>query len=152
MKALIQRVSQASVEVDGRLVSQIEKGFLVLLGVEKGDTEKQADFLAHKISALRIFEDAQGKMNLNLADVGGSILLVSQFTLAADTSRGNRPGFETAARPEQANLLYLYMAEKLKAYNLEVKTGIFQAEMKVSLINDGPATFMLEKKGDLLNG
>lgn len=152
MKALVQRVLQASVTVDGSIVSQIGKGFLVLLGVEKDDTPKQADFLAHKISALRIFEDNQGKMNLNLSDVDGSVLLVSQFTLAADTSRGNRPGFETAARPDKANELYLYMIEKLKSYQLDVKTGIFQADMKVALINDGPATFMLEKKGESDNG
>lgn len=151
MKALVQRVLQASVTVNGELVSSIDKGFLVFFGVEKGDTLKQVDFLAHKIAALRIFEDENGKMNLNLSDVGGSVLLVSQFTLAADTSRGNRPGFDNAASLDIAQNLYLAMAEKLRAYNLCVQTGIFQADMKVSLINDGPATFLLEKKGDLLN-
>lgn len=152
MKVLVQRVSQAAVSVDGKIVSQIARGFLVFLGVEKGDTTKHADFLAHKIAALRIFEDEQGKMNLNLSAIGGSVLLVSQFTLAADTSRGNRPGFDSAAEPQRANELYLYMIEKLRSYGLRVETGVFQADMKVSLINDGPATFMLEKKGEMNHG
>lgn len=145
MKALLQRVKHASVTVDNKLVSRIEKGLLVFLGVEKNDTEEQAVYLALKTANLRIFEDENGKMNLSVLNTGGEILVVSQFTLAGDVSRGNRPGFETAAAPADANRLYLYFSDQLRTYGLTVKNGIFQADMQVELINDGPVTFMLEK-------
>lgn len=146
MKVLVQRVSQASVHVEGREVSSISKGFLLLIGIEKNDTEEAADYLAKKVANLRIFEDENGKMNLSILDTGGQILAVSQFTLAGDTSRGNRPGFGTAATPQDAKPLYDYFVQALKAYGLNVRCGIFQADMQVSLINDGPVTFMLERK------
>lgn len=145
MKILVQKVLNASVTVNKQLVSQINQGFLLFIGVEKGDTQNQADFLAKKIANLRIFEDENNKMNLSIQDVKGEILAVSQFTLAADLSRGNRPGFESAARPEEAKLLYEYFVAQLQTYNLPVQTGIFQADMKVALTNDGPCTFILEK-------
>lgn len=146
MKALVQRVKKSSVEIDGRLFSEIGAGLLILLGVEKDDTEKQAAELAKKVVNLRIFEDEWQKMNLSVLDIKGELLAVSQFTLAGDTSRGNRPGFETAARPETARPLYEYFVDCLRSYGIIVKTGVFQADMQVSLINDGPVTFMLEKK------
>lgn len=145
MKILVQKVLNASVTVNKQLVSQINQGFLLFIGVEKGDTQTQADFLAKKIANLRIFEDENNKMNLSIQDVKGEILAVSQFTLAADLSRGNRPGFDNAARPEEAKLLYEYFVAQLQTYNLPVQTGIFQADMKVALTNDGPCTFILEK-------
>lgn len=145
MKILVQKVLNASVTVNKQLVSQINQGFLLFIGVEKGDTQTQADFLAKKIANLRIFEDENNKMNLSIQDVKGEILAVSQFTLAADLSRGNRPGFDSAARPEEAKLLYEYFVAQLQTYNLPVQTGIFQADMKVALTNDGPSTFILEK-------
>ncbi len=145
MKILVQKVLNASVTVNKQLISQINQGFLLFIGVEKGDTQTQADFLAKKIANLRIFEDENNKMNLSIQDVKGEILAVSQFTLAADLSRGNRPGFESAARPEEAKLLYEYFVAQLQTYNLPVQTGIFQADMKVALTNDGPCTFILEK-------
>lgn len=145
MKILVQKVLNASVNVNQQLVSQIDRGFLLFIGVEKGDTHTQADFLTKKIVNLRIFEDENNKMNLSIQDVKGEILAVSQFTLAADLSRGNRPGFESAARPEEAKQLYEYFVEQLQTYNLPVQTGIFQADMKVALVNDGPCTFILQK-------
>ncbi len=145
MKILVQKVLNASVNVNQQLVSQIDRGFLLFIGVEKGDTYTQADFLTKKIANLRIFEDENNKMNLSIQDVKGEILVVSQFTLAADLSRGNRPGFESAARPEEAKQLYEYFVEQLQTYNLPVQTGIFQADMKVALVNDGPCTFILQK-------
>lgn len=145
MKALVQRVRQASVTIEEKLYSQIGQGILVLLGVEKGDTEKEAEWIAKKISALRIFEDDAGKMNLSVRDINGSLLVVSQFTLAGDTSRGNRPGFEHAARPDEAKKLYEFTVQKLREQNIPTETGVFQADMQVMLINDGPVTFMLEK-------
>ena len=148
MKALIQRVKRASVTIDSSLFSQIGFGMLVLLGVEKGDESVNADKLAEKLVHLRIFEDENGKMNKSLLDVNGEMLVVSQFTLAGDTSRGNRPGFDTAARPDVAKPLYEYVVEELRHSGLKVETGVFQADMQVSLINDGPVTFMLEKRGN----
>lgn len=145
MKALLQRVKSASVTVDNRQVSAINNGLLVFLGVEKNDTSQQADYLAKKTAHLRIFEDQNQKMNLSVMDIKGQILVVSQFTLAGDTSRGNRPGFDNAAAPDTAKDLYQYFSEQLKTYGIDVQNGIFQADMKVSLINDGPVTFMLEK-------
>ena len=145
MRVLVQKVTEASVTVGAYVISHITVGFVIFIGIQKGDTKSQADYLAKKVSHLRIFEDEKGKMNLSLFDVKGEILAVSQFTLAGDTSRGNRPGFETAARPEEAEPLYEYFVQKLKDEGCIVKTGIFQTDMKVSLINDGPTTFMLEK-------
>lgn len=145
MKILVQKVLSASVSVNAKIVSEIQKGYLLFIGIEKGDTEKQADFLAHKIANLRIFTDENDKMNLSIQDTKGEILAVSQFTLAADLSRGNRPGFETAASPLAAEPLYEYFIKQLRQNNLPVKTGIFQADMKVSLVNDGPCTFILQK-------
>ncbi len=145
MKVLIQKVLSASVTVDNQKVSEIGKGFLLFIGVEKNDDTAQADYLAKKISNLRIFEDENNKMNLSIKDVGGEILAVSQFTLAADLSRGNRPGFETAAHPDEAKPVYEYFVKQLQALGFSVKTGIFQADMKVALINDGPCTFVLQK-------
>lgn len=145
MKILVQKVLEASVSVEGNIVANIKNGYLLFVGVEKEDTPFQADYLAKKIAHLRIFTDENDKMNLSIQDVGGEILAVSQFTLAADVSRGNRPGFETAARPEEAQPLYEYLVAQLKQFGIPVKTGIFQADMKVFLINDGPCTFLLQK-------
>ena len=145
MKILLQRVLNASVEVGGEQISAIGRGLLAFVGVEKGDTSAQADWLAKKICALRIFEDANGKMNLSVRDIGGEILAVSQFTLCADTTRGNRPGFEQAALPEDAKKLYEVLVARIKEGGTPVQTGIFQADMQVSLKNDGPATFILER-------
>ncbi len=145
MKAVIQRVSFASVTVDENLVGRIGKGVLVLLGVEKGDDESRADWLAEKIAGLRIFADEEGKMNLALADVGGSVLAVSQFTLAGNCGKGRRPSFDTAAPPEEGKRLYDYFTGALERLGLPVQTGIFQADMKVHLVNDGPVTFILER-------
>ncbi|MBR3502018.1 MAG: D-tyrosyl-tRNA(Tyr) deacylase [Alphaproteobacteria bacterium] len=145
MKVLVQKVLSASVCVDGGLVADINSGYLLFVGIEKGDTTIQADFLARKVANLRIFTDENDKMNLSIKDVGGKILAVSQFTLAANLDCGNRPGFDNAARPEEAKPLYEYFTKQLRNYDIEVKTGIFQADMKVSLINDGPCTFILQK-------
>ena len=145
MKVLIQRVLHASVTVNGKITGQIERGFLVLLGVQKGDEKANADFLSKKICNLRIFEDENGKMNKSILDIGGKMLIVSQFTLCGDTSRGNRPGFDNAALPADANKLYEYFSNMVRANGIEVQNGIFGADMKVELLNDGPVTFMLEK-------
>ena len=144
MRAVIQRVSEASVTVDGQIVGQIQKGFLVLLGVATEDTQEDVVWTAGKIAGLRVFEDADGKMNLALTDVGGSVLLVSQFTLYGDCRKGRRPSFVEAARPEQANALYQSVAAELRGLGLQVETGTFQADMKVRLLNDGPVTLILE--------
>lgn len=144
MKAVIQRVLSASVEVEGKTVGSTGKGILVLLGVEKGDGEKDADWMAEKITGLRIFEDGEGKMNLSVQDMGGGILAVSQFTLAGNCSKGRRPSFDTAAPPEEANGLYEYFLGRMRQTGIPVETGIFQADMRVSLVNDGPVTFILE--------
>ena len=145
MRALIQRVAFAKVEVGGKQVGSCAEGMLVLLGVQKGDTSAEAEYLARKTAHLRIFEDAAGKMNLSVEDIGGSLLVISQFTLAGDTSRGNRPGFETAAAPAEAEPVYEYYVSCLRQFGLPVETGIFQADMQVTLQNNGPVTFLLEK-------
>jgi D-aminoacyl-tRNA deacylase len=144
MKAVIQRVTEARVAVGGETVGAIGPGILVLLGVEKGDTERDAAWLAEKIVALRIFEDGAGKMNLSLSEVGGSLLAVSQFTLAGSCAKGRRPSFDTAAPPAEANLLYEQFVAAVRRLDVPVATGIFQAMMQVSLVNEGPVTFILE--------
>ena len=144
MRALIQRVSDASVTVDNSLVGEIGHGLLVLICAMSGDTEAEADRLAAKIAKLRIFKDDAGKMNRSVTDTGGGILVVSQFTLAADTSRGNRPGFSTAAAPDEGNRLYLYFADQMRTSGLQVATGEFGADMQVRLTNDGPVTIWLD--------
>lgn len=145
MKAVIQRVTSASVVVDGQTVGRIGRGILVLLGVEKGDDEARADWLAEKICGLRIFGDEAGKMNLSLQDVGGGLLVVSQFTLAGNCAKGRRPSFDTAAPPEEGRRLYEYFEAAARRLGAPVATGIFQADMQVSLVNDGPVTFILER-------
>jgi len=146
MRAVIQRVSRASVTVDDKVAGQIGRGLLVLLGVSHTDTEAAADYLAEKIAGLRIFEDAAGKMNLSVTDVKGEVLLVSQFTLYGDVRRGKRPSFDAAAPPEQARKLYEYMIEHLRALNVPCETGVFQAMMQVELVNDGPVTILLDSE------
>lgn len=145
MKFVIQRVKNASVTVDGNVVGQINKGFLVLVGITHTDTKEIADYLIKKLVNLRIFTDENDKMNLSLADVNGELLLVSQFTLYADCSHGNRPAFIDAARPEQANPLYRYIIDECKKKVPVVEEGIFGADMKVNLLNDGPVTIIMEK-------
>ena len=145
MKALIQRVKRAYVTVEGEKISEINKGILVFLGVEKGDEYENAEKLVEKIAKLRIFEDTNDKMNFSVVDVSGEILVVSQFTLCGDCKKGTRPSFDNAASPELAVKLYEYFVELLKNKNISVKTGKFRTMMDVELINDGPVTFMLEK-------
>ena len=144
MKALLQRVSEARVRVDGEVIAEIGAGLLVLLGVAAGDGEAEADTLAAKIAKLRIFADEAGKMNRAVADVMGSALVVSQFTLCADTSRGNRPGFSRAAAPDVAEVLYAYFCARLEAAGVPVHTGRLAAHMAVELTNDGPVTIWLD--------
>jgi D-tyrosyl-tRNA(Tyr) deacylase len=144
MRAVVQRVSRASVTVDGQIVGRIDRGLLVLLGVAHPDNEAAADYLAEKIAGLRIFEDDAGKMNLSVAEVGGSILAISQFTLYGDVRRGKRPSFDDAARPEQARKLYEYFVERIRALGLRCETGRFQEMMQVELVNDGPVTILLD--------
>ena len=144
MKAVIQRVKKASVEIGGRTAGSIENGFLVLLGVAAADTEAECDALAGKVARLRIFEDDAVKMNLSLADVGGAVLVISNFTLCADCSRGNRPDFFGAMRPEGAEKLYERFMEQLEKSDLRVERGEFGADMQVSLVNDGPVTIIID--------
>lgn len=144
MRALIQRVSEASVTVDQRIVGEIGPGLLVLICAMQGDSEAEIDYLAGKIAKLRIFKDNDGKMNRSVKDISGSILVVSQFTLAADTRRGNRPGFSNAASPQQGEALYLQFSAALRELGLEVANGQFGADMKVSLLNDGPVTIWMD--------
>lgn len=144
MRCVIQRVREASVNVEGELVGKISKGFMILLGVSDDDTKEIADRLINKICKLRIFEDENGKTNLSIDKVGGEILLISQFTLYADCKKGNRPSFVHAGKPDKANELYEYAIEKFKEYVPKVEKGIFGADMKVSLVNDGPFTIVLD--------
>jgi D-aminoacyl-tRNA deacylase len=145
MRALLQRVSYASVTVEGEIVGQIRRGFCVLLGVTHSDTLTEADWMANKIAGLRLFEDEDGKMNLSLADVAGEVLVVSQFTLYGDARKGRRPSFTDAAPPHQAEPLVEYVAERLRRQGLTVATGLFGAMMQVEIHNDGPVTLMLER-------
>lgn len=145
MIAVIQRVKSASVTIENELYSSINQGILVLLGVQKGDNQEQARYLVEKIINLRIFEDEAGKMNLSLTDINGELLVVSQFTLAGDCRKGKRPGFDNAEKPELANALYEKFVEFAKEYKVPVKTGKFAAMMDVTLVNDGPVTFILNK-------
>lgn len=147
MKAVIQRVSSARLEAEGKLVSEIGKGLVVYFGVGKGDTEKQAQYFAKKIPALRIFEDENGKTNRSIADVGGEVLFVSQFTLYGNASHGNRPDFLEAETPARAEELYCYTAELLQAA-VPLKRGVFGADMRITQVNEGPFTLILEKKNE----
>ncbi|MDI3335331.1 D-aminoacyl-tRNA deacylase [Defluviimonas aestuarii] len=144
MRALVQRVSEARVTVAGRVTGEIGTGLMILVCAMQGDTDAQADQLAQKIAKLRIFKDEAGKMNRSLVDTGGAALVVSQFTLAADTSRGNRPGFSTAAPPDEGERLYTYFSDRLRALGVTVANGEFGADMDVSLVNQGPVTIWLE--------
>lgn len=146
MKAVLQRVTSASVEVDGTIVGKIGTGLLVLLGVAKGDGEVDCRYLAEKLRTFRIFSDEQGRMNRSLVDVGGAVLLVSQFTLLGNTASGRRPSFEGAAPPDEAKRLYEQVAADLRASGTLVETGIFAAHMRVELLNDGPVTFVLDSR------
>ena len=149
MKFIVQRVNKSQVEVEEKIVGKIDKGFMVLIGITHNDTKEIADFLVRKLINLRVFEDENGKMNLSLKDVQGSLLLISQFTLYADCTSGNRPSFTNAAKPEFANELYEYIIEECKKQISNVQTGIFGADMQVSLVNDGPVTIILEKNNCL---
>lgn len=145
MKLVIQRVSKAQVTVDNEITGKIGKGFLVLLGVGPEDTEQIADYLVQKLIKLRVFTDENDKMNLSIKDIEGELLIVSQFTLYADCSGGNRPSFVNAAKPDKANALYEYFMEECRKQNMKVEHGIFGADMKVELLNDGPVTIILDK-------
>ena len=144
MRAIIQRVKQTSLRVDGELISEIPFGLTVFLGIKVGDTQKEADFIAKKIANMRIFKDENDKMNLSVKDVGGEVLLVSQFTLYGDASHGNRPSFSLAERPEQAEPLYEYTLTQLASHGVTVKKGVFGANMQIEQANDGPVTIVLE--------
>jgi D-tyrosyl-tRNA(Tyr) deacylase len=146
MRAIVQRVTEARVEVEGLVSGQINHGLLILLGVARDDVEKDADYLADKIANLRIFDDDQGKMNLSLLDVPGELLVVSQFTLYGDVRRGRRPSYTDAAGPEKASRLYEYFVNEVRKLGVKTETGVFQATMKVSLINDGPVTILLDSR------
>ena len=145
MRAVIQRVTGSSVEVDGKTVGSCGRGFTVLLGVMNGDTEKEADILAAKVAKLRVFEDENGKMNLSVLDIGGEILCISQFTLCADVKKGNRPSFILAAKPDKATALYEYFSSQLKENGIKkVENGVFGADMAVEISNDGPVTIIMD--------
>ena len=146
MRAVVQRVSEASVIIDGQTVGEIRQGLMVLLGVARGDTSKDAAYLAEKTSGLRIFEDQEGKMNRSVEDISGSVLVVSQFTLLGDCRKGRRPGFTDAAEPELADKLYEEYVALLRQQGITVATGVFRAEMKVGLVNDGPVTMLLDSR------
>ncbi len=144
MKLVVQRVKNASVTIDENLFSSINNGYLVLFGVEKNDTKEQADWLANKLCVLRAFSDENGKMNLSIKDVAGEMLIVSQFTLCAEIRKGTRPSFDNAMSPNEANEMYEYFMSKVREQDIPVKTGVFGADMKVELLNDGPVTFIME--------
>lgn len=146
MRAVIQRAGPSAVRVDGKTVGAIERGLVVLLGVGRGDNESDVAYLAEKTAGLRIFEDDAGKMNRSVADVGGGVLVISQFTLYGDVRRGRRPSFDGAAPPEEANRLYQLFVEALRAKGLQVGTGVFRATMQVELVNEGPVTILLDSK------
>ncbi|HKZ58196.1 MAG TPA: D-aminoacyl-tRNA deacylase [Thermodesulfovibrionales bacterium] len=146
MKALIQRVKMAEVQIDGKIYSKTNKGLLIFLGIENGDTEKDIEYLVRKVPHLRIFEDSQEKMNLSTLDIKGEILVVSQFTLSADCKRGNRPSFDSAEEPAKAKDIYMRFIEGLRGSDLKIETGDFGAYMQVHLINDGPVTIMIDSK------
>lgn len=148
MKALLQRVSRASVTVDGRVTGQIERGYVILLGVTHSDTPAEAAWLAAKVAGLRLFEDEAGKLNRSLADVGGAFLVISQFTLYGEARKGRRPSFTAAARPEQAEPLVDFFCRQLRQQGFAVATGVFGAHMEVEIHNDGPVTLMIEKDRD----
>ncbi|SHN78886.1 D-aminoacyl-tRNA deacylase [Desulfitobacterium chlororespirans] len=144
MRSVVQRVTQASVTVEGEVVGRIGAGLLVLFGVGQGDTEADLSWMMDKIAGLRLFEDEEGKMNRSVQDVGGEILMVSQFTLYGDCRKGKRPSFSTAAPPEMARELFQQAVAKMRSYGLHVETGVFQAEMQVALVNDGPVTLLID--------
>jgi D-tyrosyl-tRNA(Tyr) deacylase len=146
MITLLQRVSSAAVSIDGRVVNEIQKGLLVFLCAVKGDERQDLDYLVKKVAQLRIFEDAQGKMNLSIKDIRGAVLVVSQFTLAASTRKGNRPSFDNAETPEQAKIWYNLFVERLENTGLSVKTGVFGSMMDVSITNDGPVTIWIDSR------
>ena len=146
MRCVVQRVSRASVTVEGKITGQVEKGYMVLVGVEQGDAEQDVRYCADKVAGLRVFEDENGKMNRSVKDVGGAVLAVSQFTLLGDARHGRRPSFSNAARPEEANALYEAFCQALRAENIRVETGVFQTDMQVELVNDGPVTIMLDSR------
>ena len=144
MRAVVQRVKKSSVTVEEKITGKIWQGLMVLIGVEDGDSEKDADYIADKVCGLRIFEDEQGKMNLSVEDIGGEVLAVSQFTLLADARKGRRPSFTKAAAPDEANALYRKVIDKIESRNINVEEGVFQAEMMVEIYNDGPVTILLD--------
>lgn len=146
MRAVVQRVTRASVCVNDQVISEIGRGYLVLLGVEAGDTDADLQYMVGKVANLRVFEDAQGKMNLSLLDTGGQLLVVSQFTLLGDARHGRRPGFTAAEEPAKADRMYLEAAERWRQMGIPVETGVFRADMAVSLVNDGPVTILLDSK------
>lgn len=148
MRVVLQRVSEASVKVDGEIVGQINHGFVALVGIGHGDDEKIVEWMADKTVQLRVFEDNAGKMNRSLADVSGGVLAISQFTLYGDCRKGRRPAFTAAAAPEVAKQLYEHYVSAIGKHGIEVQTGIFAADMKVSLINDGPVTMLLDREAD----
>ena len=146
MRAVVQKVSRARVESEGRLTGQTGKGLLILLGVGNGDSTREADYLLEKILNLRIFEDAEGKLNFSLTDIGGELMVISQFTLYADCRKGRRPSFTDAAPPEKAKGLYEYFLEKAKAAGIPTAAGVFQSHMELELVNSGPVTILLESR------
>ena len=146
MRAVVQRVKEADVSVDNQITGSINKGLMVLLGVEEGDTEADAVYMADKITGLRVFEDEEGKMNLSVKDVGGDVLAVSQFTLLGDVRKGKRPSFSKAARPDEANRLYRHFIDLVEERDVKTQEGVFQAEMLVRIYNDGPVTILLDSK------